>query len=85
VSLVVLNGLTGTVEVDGRSISGVMPSFWGVDDADLATILSYVSSLPGPEKRRAKPFTSSEIAGARAEGRISSAKVAVTRPKDVVP
>lgn len=60
----VLNGMSGSVMVDGQRIMGVMPGFSQFSDADAAAVLTYVSGLDAG-KKRPKPFAAAEIAAAR--------------------
>lgn len=41
---VVLNGLKGKIEVDGKKFNGVMPSFRHLSDAKVAAVVNYVRS-----------------------------------------
>ena len=78
-SSVVLNGMSGKVSVDDKPIVGVMPGFDTLSDADLATILTYVSHLGAPAKVAA--FKGSEIASARGGGKASPSAMAAQRNK----
>lgn len=62
-SKLVLNGMSGSVTVDGQRIMGVMPGFGQFSDADAAAVLTYVSSLDA--KKPPKGFTPAEITAAR--------------------
>jgi mono/diheme cytochrome c family protein len=77
-SQLVLSGMSGTVSVDGQRIIGIMPGFAQLPDADLAAVLTYVSSL-GPDKKAPAPFKPAEIAAARAAARPSPNQMASTR------
>ncbi len=72
----VLNGMSGTVTVDGTQILGVMPGFRQFSDVDAAAVLTYVSTLE--TKRKPKPFTVAEIAAAR-PAKASSSDMSVER------
>jgi len=78
-SALVLNGMSGKVSVDNQPIIGVMPGFDTLNDADLATILTYVSRLGGPAKPAA--FKVSEIATARGGPKSSPSSMASLRNK----
>jgi mono/diheme cytochrome c family protein len=58
-------GMSGTVTVDGKMIMGYMPAFGQVPAADVAAILTYVSSLGGTAP---VTFTADEIAAGRKAG-----------------
>src|SRR4051812_13750424 len=61
---IVLNGLTGPVEVAGETYSGMMPPWGGVlKDPELAAVLTYVRSAWG---NKAAPITVSKVAAIRA-------------------
>ena len=74
----VLNGMSGKVTVDNQPIVGVMPGFDTMSDADVATLLTYVSHLGGGEAAAFKP---GEVAAARAGGRRQPSEVAGLRNK----
>jgi nitrite reductase (NO-forming) len=54
----VLRGKTGKVTVNDVEYNGVMTPVAGLDDAELASVLSYVSNAWG---NQAKPFTAEEV------------------------
>ncbi|GBR17204.1 c-type cytochrome [Asaia spathodeae] len=60
---VLLNGVHGTIEAGGASYMGFMPSFKALTDDQLATVLTYISSLNSPG---APAFTADEVKAARA-------------------
>ena len=61
---VVLNGLTGPVEVAGETYSGMMPPWGGVlKDPEIAAVLTYVRSTWG---NKGAPITASKVAAIRA-------------------
>lgn len=66
-----LYGMAGRLEVDGKTIMGVMPGFAQLSDQDLAEVLSYVATFGG---KPAKAFTPAEVAAVRAGGRMSPAQ-----------
>jgi cbb3-type cytochrome c oxidase subunit III len=61
---VILNGLTGPVEVAGETYDGAMPG-WGptLKDADVAAVATYIRSAWG---NKAAPVTAAKVAGIRA-------------------
>src|SRR3954451_16807986 len=61
---IVLNGLTGPVEVAGETYSGMMPPWGGVlKDPEIAAVLTYVRSAWG---NKAAPVTPAKVAAIRA-------------------
>lgn len=67
-SAVVLNGLTGAIEVEGRSYDGVMPPWPHLGDQQLADVLNYVAGAWGNDRLLPPAFlayTAQEIAAAR--------------------
>jgi mono/diheme cytochrome c family protein len=67
-----LYGMAGKLEVDGKSLMGVMPGFSQMSDADLADLLTYVSALGG---KAPKSFTAAEISTVRAGPRLTSSQI----------
>jgi mono/diheme cytochrome c family protein len=61
---VVLQGLTGDVEVQGETFSGAMPA-WGpvLKDADIAAVVTYIRSSFG---NKAAPVSAATVAQIRA-------------------
>lgn len=67
--LTVTSGVMGPIEVDGKTIRGIMPAQAGLTDADVAAVLNHASSLPGPDGKApapVKPFTAEEVAAVKA-------------------
>jgi mono/diheme cytochrome c family protein len=77
-ALVLLNGMIGSIDVEGKPIFGVMPTFASVKDQDIANTLNYLIALQPPAKKPAA-FTAAEIAKVRAEPRIAGAQVSAQR------
>jgi len=84
---VVLHGLSGRIEVEGRGYDGLMPSFGHVPDKDIAAVLNHVATawgnremLPAVEPE----FTALEVALARAiatdQSELNRVREALTRP-----
>ena len=73
-----LNGMSGTVTVDGQKIVGVMPDFSTLSDDDLAAILTYVSGLGGTSPTR---FLPDRLKQERAKPQVSPTDMATTRNK----
>ena len=74
----VLNGMSGTVTVDGNKIVGVMPDFSAFSDDDLSAILTYVAGL---KDGHAAPFTPGDLQAARAKPQMAPADMAALRNK----
>lgn len=64
--MAVVAGLMGAIEVDGKTIRGVMPAQAGLTDADIAAVLNHVIVMPGAGAVKAKPFTADEVAAIKA-------------------
>lgn len=79
-ALVLLYGLYGPINVDGRAVSGVMPAMGSMSDAAIADLLNHAVALPKATKGGA-PFTAAEVAKVRAEGRKSGSEVAAERAR----
>jgi mono/diheme cytochrome c family protein len=75
---VALWGLYGPIELDGKTISGLMPGVASASDAEIADVLTHVTSLGKPAKP-AKPFKPAEVAAVRAEGKVSGTDNAALR------
>jgi mono/diheme cytochrome c family protein len=73
-----LNGMSGTVTVDGQKIVGVMPDFSTFSDDDLATILTYASGLGGTKPTQ---FMPDRLKQERAKAQVSPTDMAATRNK----
>lgn len=68
--MAVVTGLMGEIEVEGKTIRGVMPAQAGLADADVAAVLNYAMSLPaaaGAAETKAKAFTAEEVAAIKAK------------------
>ncbi len=81
-ALVLLNGMLGSIDVDGQAISGLMPSIAALPDQDLADILNHVTRL-GPPTKGKKPvaFTAAEIAAVRDSGSIGPSATGAERAR----
>lgn len=63
-----LYGLQGSITVDGQTYNGVMPAWRQLDDAQLADVLSYISTAWENETdlpEDFEPFTAEEVAAER--------------------
>jgi mono/diheme cytochrome c family protein len=78
---VVMFGLAGRIDVDGASITGVMPAFQSLADADVATVLNYLAR----GTKRAKVISAQEVATVRAGPHLSPGQVAALRATLVMP
>lgn len=64
---IVLHGLQGRIEVDGRLFDGLMPPFGArLNDTEIASVLSYIRSSWGNDALEVGP---SDVEGVRAEHR----------------
>ena len=61
---VVLNGLTGPIEVNGQNYNGMMPAMGHAKDEEIADILTYVRSSWGNE---GDAVSVAEVASVRAK------------------
>lgn len=82
-ALVLLRGMFGKVDVDGQTISGMMPAMGTMKDQEIADLLTHVTQLPGEGKpaKKPAPFTAAEIAKVRAEPPISASAVGAERSR----
>jgi len=79
-AMVLLYGLYGPITVDGKRISGVMPSMGSLSDQAIADVLNHTITLARPAPRVA-PFTAAEIAAVRAGARKGGSDVAAERAR----
>jgi mono/diheme cytochrome c family protein len=70
--LVLLNGMSGRVNVDGEQILGIMPGFDAMSDDDMAAVLTYLTGLD----HAPVAYTADDIRAARAKGRLAPGDVA---------
>jgi Cytochrome c2 len=75
---VVLFGIMGGIDVDGRKIAGMMPPMGSMADQDVADTLNYLVSMAKPKKAVA-PFTAAEVKAVRARGKLTAAAVGKER------
>jgi mono/diheme cytochrome c family protein len=75
----VLNGMAGRIVVDGVSLSGLMPGFPALADADVAAVLTYLTQFSDAKGKRPPRFSAKEVAAVRALGMSSSADVLARR------
>ena len=59
---VVRNGLSGSLNVDGTVITGLMPPLPQLQAQEVANILNYLTSLPPAPKHKAQRFRAAEVA-----------------------
>lgn len=67
-ALVVIKGVSGPIMAEGKAYRGVMPAQAGLNDAQVAAVLSHVLATSAKGTPAAKPFTAAEVAQARASG-----------------
>ena len=79
-ALVVLNGMYGKIEIEGGTMSGMMPTLRVMKDSEIADILTHLAKLQAPAKKLAS-FTAAEVAAVRAEGTIGGSKVVAERAR----
>ena len=70
--LVVLNGMSGRVTVDGEQILGIMPGFDTMSDDDMAALLTYLTGLD----HAPVAYSADDVRAARAQARISPGDMA---------
>ncbi|MET0270951.1 MAG: cytochrome c [Sphingomonas sp.] len=75
---VLLNGMAGRIMVDGKPVTGVMPPFARLSDADLASALTYATKLPGATAKSA-PSTPAENTAARAQPKANATQMKAMR------
>jgi mono/diheme cytochrome c family protein len=82
-ALVLLRGMFGKIDVDGRPLTGMMPSMGTMKDQEIADLLTHVTQLPGAGKpaKKIAPFTAAEIAKVRAEPSMTAQAVGAERAK----
>lgn len=78
VVMVLLYGMYGKIVVDGKPLSGVMPTMGMLSDQQIADVLNHTLQL-GRAGRPPPPFTAIEVSKVRAAGRRTSADVAAER------
>ena len=67
--LTVTAGVMGPIDVDGKTIRGIMPAQAGLTDSDVAAVLNHASALPGPDGKSLapiRPCTAEEVAAVKA-------------------
>lgn len=79
-AMVLLYGLYGPITVDGKAISGMMPSMAALPDQAIADVLNHVITLQKPAGKTAM-FTAAEIAAVRAGARKGGSDVAAERTR----
>jgi len=58
---VVRNGLSGSISVDGTTLTGLMPPLPQLEAQEVATILNYLASLPPAPKHKPQRFSAAEV------------------------
>lgn len=79
--LVLVYGLTGEIEVDGKTYHGVMPAWGHLSNEDIAAVLNLITgwNTNDATTRAPHPFTASEIEEARGLG-LTGPQVHERRP-----
>ncbi|MEN2790557.1 cytochrome c [Sphingomonas oligophenolica] len=70
-AMVLLYGLYGPITVDGKRISGLMPSMASLSDQAIADVLNHAMALE-KAARKIAPFTAAEIAAVRGAGKTGT-------------
>lgn len=79
-AMVMLYGLYGPITVDGKAISGMMPTMGSLNDQAVADVLNHVLTLK-PAAGKVARFTAAEIAAVRSGPRKSGSDVAAERAR----
>ncbi|HEX7856907.1 MAG TPA: hypothetical protein VF523_00270 [Burkholderiales bacterium] len=74
--LVLLNGVGGPMQVDGKRIVGFMPGFATLSDASIASLLNAIVAAGSAKSAN---FTAAEVLAVRREERMGSGRVAQLR------
>jgi len=74
---VVLNGMAGSIDLEGTRIVGVMPPLRTLSDRDIASVLAYVAGLNAVHY--AKPVSVAEVAEVRAAGPLTATEMRTKR------
>jgi len=81
---VLLAGLEGAIEVDGKRFDGAMPSFNHLSDPELAALVNYVRAAWGNDKLRPAgmaPLDAAAVAQLRNRAQVTPAGVLAARAK----
>jgi mono/diheme cytochrome c family protein len=80
--LVVLNGMTGPITVEGQSYNGSMPSFDHLSDGEIAAVVEFVRGAWGSESKisQLKPVTPQSVGDERKQP-LSPSQVHARREK----
>ena len=76
---VVIHGMSGNITVDGRAIMGMMPGFAQIPDADVASLLNYLTTLGKQPRKPPAPFSAEEVQAVRSGGARSATEVHALR------
>ncbi|SRR5258706_12173415 len=79
-AMVLLYGLYGPVTVDGKRISGMMPSMSSLSDQAIADVLNHTLTM-AKSTPKVPPFAAAEIAAVRAGARKGGSDVAAERAR----
>lgn len=69
---ILLNGMYGSITVDGKGINGLMPTMGSMSDQDISDVLNFIVAMQKAGKAPA-PFSAAEIAKLRAAKQSSTA------------
>jgi mono/diheme cytochrome c family protein len=66
---VVLNGIAGSIQINGTTYAGLMPQFASLSDGDIAAILNYVLTKFNADElpKDFTPITAAEVHAARVQ------------------
>ncbi|MER3451886.1 MAG: cytochrome C biogenesis protein CcsB [Thermus sp.] len=80
--MVLLNGLSGPIEVKGMKYNGAMPAFGGLKDEEIAALLNHIATAWGDAKKVKdfNPFTAEEVKALRTK-KLTSQQVLEERKK----
>jgi mono/diheme cytochrome c family protein len=82
--LVVLHGMSGTIEVDGHTYEGSMPPFGHLSNAEIAEVLNFVrGAWPGPMQAPAPASITQEDVARQREHTMTPAEVHAYRAKAI--
>ena len=76
---VVSYGMSGNITVDGKAIMGMMPGFAQIPDADVASLLNYLTTLGKQPRKPPAPFSAEEVQAFRSGPSHSATEVHALR------
>ena len=72
-------GMSGNITVDGQAIMGMMPPFTQIPDADVASLLNYLTTLGKQPRKATAPFSAEEVQSLRSGPARSAMEVHALR------